>query len=335
MEQVIDWLNENEVRAYPLLDSADRRVIIGPTADITYLIPDNLLLDLQLKLVDSSLTDTDILFSGLCYKRYPEGSSSDLNLDTVEVYISEYQYGQGVRDLVIFSIPQARTRSYPTYIRTPEGHLGVFGKGVKEYADIMYPRELNGCSRLGAGAGISIGIPIEPSACIQFNDAWLGVNSLRTAPEKKTVDNSYTPVLPLVSVYDPLQQQTGINEPTKLDGDVQLLEGFNFRVNINNELIDLEVGAAYGLMMNCETRFLDPIYLNCDELVSYINGIPPDDRGNFRLLPGNSIIISSGETIDSTFEDSLTEPSNPNTLFVGLDFQKTDICAPVNLTPAI
>lgn len=332
MEQVIDWLNENEVRAYPLIDSADRRVILGPTYDITYLIPDNLFLDLQLKLVDASLTDTTILFSGLCYKRYITGNS---NLDTVEVYISEYQHGQGVRDLVIFSIPEARTRSYPTYIRTPEGHLGVFGKGVKEYADIMFAKETNGCSRLGHNSGPSIGIPIEPSVCIQFNDAWLGVNSLRTAPEKQTVPGSYTPVLPLVSVYNPLQEQTETNEPTKLDGDIHLLEGFNFRVNINEGLIDLEVGAAYGLMMNCETRFLDPIYLDCHELVSYINGIPPDDLGNFRLLAGNSIIVSDGTTIPANFSDSLTEVSNPNTLFVGLNFQNTDICAPVNVTPAI
>lgn len=325
MEQVIDWLNENEVRAYPLLDSADRHVKIQ---EQDYLIPDNLIIDLQLKVTEFSLNEREVLFSGLCYKRYALGN---VDLDTVEVYITEYENGIGVHDLVIFSIPQARTRSYPTYIRTPEGHLAVFGKGLQEYANICFSKGSDIFSRLGDQQGI----PIEPSTCIQFNDAWLGVNSLRTAPEKRTVEGSYIPVLPLVSVYNPLQEQSDTNSPQKLDGDVNLLEGFNFRVNINDNLIDLEIGAAFGLMMNCETRFLDPIYLDCSELVSYINGIPPDNLGNFRLLAGNSIIVSDGTTISSNFSDSLTEVSNPNTLFVGLNFQNTDICAPVNVTPAI
>ena len=44
MEQVIDWLNENELRAYPLMSFADKTLNLA----VPLKLPDDFLLDLQL-----------------------------------------------------------------------------------------------------------------------------------------------------------------------------------------------------------------------------------------------------------------------------------------------
>ena len=54
MEQILDWLNENELRAYPLLD-ASQKILQGE--GYTYLLPDNFLLDLQLRTLNYSLVN--------------------------------------------------------------------------------------------------------------------------------------------------------------------------------------------------------------------------------------------------------------------------------------
>ena len=90
--------------------------------------------------------------------------------------------------------------------------------------------------------------------------------------------------------------------------------------------------------MNCATSFIPEEYLDCTDIVSYINGVPPDSSGSFRLTAGSNINITKGAAIASDFYDPMTsvthsETSNAHTLFVGLNFQATDICAPVNLKP--
>jgi len=186
-------------------------------------------------------------------------------------------------------------------------------------------------SKLTNNTHADTNIPVEPTTCTQFNDAWLGVSSIQTQPEKKSIPGSYEPLLPLQSVSD----------PTKLVGDIQFLEGYNFRVNIANNLIDLTIGNSYGLHMNCAKHFIDPKYRDCSEFVSYINGIPPDINGSFRLLAGSNISIVNG-TVLTAFNDNIRvqdlpeqhELANKHTIFVGLTFQATDLCAPINLTPS-
>jgi hypothetical protein len=169
-------------------------------------------------------------------------------------------------------------------------------------------------------------IAIEPSAYSQFNDAWLGVNSIITIPEKSTALGDYKPLLPLASVSEA--------SATALIGDVKFVAGYNFRVEISNSLIDLEISYGMGLKMDCTTSFLDPIYIDCESIVSYINGVPPDAAGNFSLKAGANINITKGNYLNS-FEDYYDEEANNNTLFVGLTFGSSDICGPVNITPSL
>jgi len=305
MEQVIDWLNENELRAYPLMTYASKAISVGTLTKI----PDDFLLDLQLvaytelgtsivALTNITRTSTSLLVSF--------GTLSPAA--TIATFVLPASVGA-------LAIP-----SYPYYVRNSNGCLAVFGAG----AAALYAAANN-------ATNIPLSIPIEPALCVQFNNAWLGVSSIATKPEKiGDVENSNT-----ANRYHPKLPLTDSISTTYMTGDIQFLEGYNFRININNELIDLEVGASFGLTMDCSTSFLPIECLDCDKLVSYINGIPPDASGNFRLLSGSNVLITPGTSIPSPINDQLAEQANEHSLFVGLTFQATDLCAPIPVTPAI
>jgi len=305
MEQVLDWLNENELRSYPIIEGTSK-TLTGETSTLE--LPDNFLLDLQLLITSFRLSQENGTSVPIFLKKLKYTNSLDI------------VFGTATATVETFTITSPEEETFPLYIRTPAGNLAVFGTGVTELltAGNNQPFEVYG------------DISVEPSTCSQFDAAWLGVKSLSATPEKVSknaldvgIVRSYEPVLPLIDMP----------EATKLTGDVRFLEGYNFRVNISNSLIDLEIGASFGLNMNCSTSFLQEEYLDCSELISYINGVPPDTTGNFKLNPGTNISIVSGNTLQP-FNDPLTESANTHTLFVGLTFQSTDLCAPVNILPA-
>lgn len=291
MDQVVDWLNENELRAYPLLEDADKSIADGIK------LPDSFLLDLQLV----SYTE-DFLEDPIVLKKIISHS-----IDEVEVV-----FGSDTLDLTSFHITNITSSSYPLYLRNPDGCLAVFGTGVIQ---------LN--QSLSAQTTLVTDIPVEPCTFTIFTGAWLGVQKILASPEKISNGN-YTPLLPLQAS----QQQT------VLTGDVVFMPGYNFRVGISNNLIDLEISEGYGLKMNCRTSFILPQYLDCSELVYSINGIFPDESGSFNFNPGSNIVITPGSSVVA-FNDLFSENSNQHTLFVGLTFQTTDFCAPITITPLL
>lgn len=314
MEQVIDWLNENELRAYPLLDDADKTASFNGTS---WVIRDNFLLDLQLRVPfslretiqvgdDSFEASSPVFLRTISYNR-------SAGVNSIEVV-----FGTADQTIAIFDLYDVANLSYPYYLRLSDGCLAVFGSGV-----------LNLVSEVTANTSAEIAVAVEPSVCLQFNDAWLGVNSLRTNPEKNSKDPSTTP---LYDRFEPALPLENSATTTSLNGDVKLLAGYNFRVEIARNLIDLTINSGYGLVANCSTSFIPEIYLDCSELVSYINGIPPDESGFFRLNAGSNIVITPGTALAS-FEDTFTEKSNKHSLFIGLTFKATDLCAPVNVVP--
>jgi len=305
MEQVIDWLNENELRAYPLMTFADKTLNLSPAIKL----PEDFLLDLQL-VTSAELGNGVVALTNIT--RTPTALNITFGVVSPATTITTF---------TIPAVGGALTVSaYPYYVRNPNGCLAVFGAG----AATLY----SACTN---ATNLSVTIPVEPAVCTQFNGVWLGVSSVSASPEKEgdtaniTAKNRSNPKLPL----------TDVGSKTSLTGDVQLLEGYNFRVDINNSLIDLEIGTSFGLTMSCTTSFL-PIYcLDCDQMVSYINGIPPDASGNFRLLSGSNILVTPGINIAAPITDQYVEQANDHSLFVGFTFQATDLCAPVNTTPAI
>jgi hypothetical protein len=298
MEQVIDWLNENENRAYPLLDNYPK---IGQVEGSDVDIPENLLLDLQLITSLSLSATSNVLLKNISY------SLTDNN--------STVTFGTAENTITEFIITDFNQQTYPLYVRNTDGCLAVFGPGLYTLSLVAPP-----------DASIVTNIPIEPSLCTQFNDAWLGVNKLSTSPEKVTNLGSLNVTLPLQKILE--------NSIHELTGDITFAEGYNFYVSIFENLIDLGVGRDYGLKVSCDTFFLDEVYLDCDEIVSYINGVPPDENGNFKLEAGTNISITPGINISETFVDNFLEDANAHSLFVGMNFSAEDICAPLKLRPS-
>lgn len=312
MEQVLDWLNENEIRAFPLLNDANKLFTIN---GVDWLLPENFILDLQLTVKDFSLVNDDREAITVTLSSIAMLESGSVNV----TFSAEEQIAE-------FAIDSPDTQTYPLYMRNTDGNLAVFGSGVMDFA-----------AAAQSATTITTNIPVEPAVCVQFNGAWLGVNSLSTSPEKVSLDAL---LVGASRVYEPSLPLEDTLTTTTLNGDVKFLEGYNFRVAISRELIDLEISSGLGLRMNCSTSFIPEEYLDCGEIVSYINGVPPDSSGNFRLTAGSNINITKGAAIDTEFYDpassvSHAETSNTHTIFVGFNFQSTDLCAPVSIIPQV
>jgi hypothetical protein len=296
--EIIEWLNENELRAYPLIEGKTNSAI-----------PDNAILDLQL-VIDSAV--------------------SPIGAKLIDFTIGFYEVTITFTGDNIFNFTYADETSgslndlkYPLYLRNNKGSLLVLGEGIKaieQYKTITY------------------NIPVEPATVFPFGGAWLGVTSLNANPKYTSISNSIEPLLPLE--VDTISSGT--------TGDVELSPGYNFRINFNNNLINLAVGFGYGLQMSCNTHFIDPTLLDCPDIVSYINGVPPDSTGLFRFTAGSNIYLFDGNTVASPIYDKNVTPElttytdlsgtvydglNANTLFVGLTFLETDLCSPVQLLP--
>lgn len=294
MDNVIEWLNENELRDYPLVEG-----------DKTDIIPENFLLDLTL-VVNQNISNL------------PE-----VRLETITVTptgLTVEFYGEGNT----FFVP--RNQSYPYYVRNPNGSLAVFGEGVETFLS------------LPVSEVIACDIRVEPSTVFKFDLAWLGVSSIGTNKNYESNQNSYVPVTPLV-----LNSVGNYN----LIDDVEFYPGYNYKINFDNGKINMAAGFKFGLAMDCTTEFIQGDLKDCDKIISYINGIPPDSNGRFRFTSGENIYIFSGTSVDEDLPD--TNPKieelyynngkpqitriNPNSLFVGLTFLESDLCSPVQLLP--
>lgn len=296
MEQVIDWLNENENRAFPFIEEADKATSGG------WSLADDVILDAQIIYLNKELNRPVFLRKISATSGAGEGTLT-------------FEFGSATVTAVSFFINTPINRSYPLYVRDQvSGSLLVLGEAVKNIP--ILNQNLN----------VTTSIPVEPAVCYEFKDAWLGVSGIDAFPSYETLPDSLAPFLPL----------TAETSSSSLSGHVYFLEGYNFRVFLDTA-INLSIGREFGLQMSCDTSFIQAEFLDCDSVVSYINGIPPDASGNFRLLSGNNVNIVNGVSLDEKIEDLYeTDPdARSHSLFVGLTFEATDLCAPINITPTI
>jgi hypothetical protein len=299
MEQILDWLNENEIRAYPLLDSSNNKTF-NLFNNTSWDFPDNFLIDLQLVVLKESF-DLPVFLKKISFS------------PTSGVTVVFGTFLKTIADFNI-SISTLTNMSSNLYIRKPTGSLAVFGFGIKNFAEAC----------LDNAVEIYPELPVEPTVCYELNAPWLGVNSIQVTPEKLSQYDSDEVFRPLLDV----------STPSKVYGDIKLLPGYNFDVKINSGLIDLAVSSVSGKRPSCTTSFLLEKYLDCDEIISYINGVPPGEDGNLTISAGANINIINGNTLTS-FNDAFSEEAQNSTLFVGLNFKPEDVCAPVAITPSL
>jgi len=291
--EVLEWLNENALRGYPLLEEASKWSTSSPATAL----PDNFLLDLVL-VSSSPLTQATTL--------------TEVAVMAPRSLVVTFSTGDQ------FHIADTAAEAYPAYIRLESGSLAVIGEGAKAFTAGTY----------------TYAIPVEPCTVFEFCNEWLGVSSIDISPAIATYDSvGYAP-----KTLSMLGLQTTDTPP--LTGNVRVRAGYNFRIGISGNLIDLQAAAGLGLKLSCTTSFIADALKDCAQIVSYINGIPPAADNKFSLVAGTNINIIDGITVEPAQYDQYDagaslENSNLHTLFVGLTFLQTDLCSPVNLTPEV
>lgn len=108
--------------------------------------------------------------------------------------------------------------------------------------------------------------------------------------------------------------------------DLEFTDGYQFKTAVNPTTKKIFLGAnpAYGDPLPCQSFFVGigtADYVPCEDIISAINGVTPNSNfGDFKLSTGNNVVI---------FPDK-----ENHRLFLGLSFDKTDICQPQPTTPS-
>ena len=243
---IIDWLNENALRSYPLKERITR------TSSGVYTLTNDLILDAQ-------------------FTYFSEEIPSEVKLLNITSTLTDVSFT--ITALETFTV--AKDAGFPAYLRTSQGQLLVIGESA---------------ANIPVGVYNFTNVVFEPSVSTEFLGEWEGVSSIRFAAL------------------------------TALDGTIDFTPGFQFDINITGQNIALSCGAGKGRPLSCNS-FGD--YTNdCDEILSYINGVAPDGNGVMHLFSGGGILI-------------LEDPDN-HRIFVGLtNDPTTDICNPITSNPAV
>jgi hypothetical protein len=185
-------------------------------------------------------------------------------------------------------------------------------------------------SLLGAiptSVNIFTNLQVEPSLIFEYYNDWLGVTQLTISPDYESggIDYEYEAITPLQSQSSP-----------NLTGNIVFYEGFNIDINFDtiNNLILLTVGNSYGIPLSCSNQFINPEDTDCDEIISYINGVPPASDGTFNIAPGTNINLVLGTSIVDFYDSyNLSEPANSHSLFIGFTFLEEDLCQTIAVLP--
>jgi hypothetical protein len=381
--EIVQWLNENALRAYPLIE--------GKTVEQ---IPDGVILDLLLNISEGTDPATAKLTALVV-------NSTDITVIFTDNFF-DYNYAE-------HGVSGIDNITFPIYIRNASGSLVVLGEDLKKITrgtvfNVDVPVEpatvyqfsgaWNGVTSISGNPNyLSGGFQIanimnysgQPS--VGYNTVSVGLGNPGWGPQIQANPHSYEIVFnggltadiatasgspypggrwtftgewpansngaPLTirskntdsfAPFLPLQSVDGVG----LTGDIEFVPGYNYAINFNNNAINMTVGYRLGLKMDCTTKFLQDKYLDCGDIVSYINGVPPDDSGVFKFTAGSNIYLFDGDSVQEPIQDTnLTPPLsvytdisgdkqtglNNNTIFVGLTFLESDLCSPIQLLP--
>lgn len=240
---VIDWINENAFRAYPLKEQVNR------TADSGY------------KLTDDVILDALLMFA-----------TPTSNVKLLSIVSNTENIIFTLTGGTVFVIPKAST--FPYYSRLSYGSLLVVGEAALD---------------IPLGAHVFTNTLVENCTCIELGAEWLGVTSLQ------------------------------FDSSALLTGDINLIEGYQFDINIAGTELQLGADSSYGIPLGCNK--IGDAEDDCDEIISFINGKGPDTDHVFSLSSGAGIIL-------------LEDPEN-HRIFVGLIQTENVDCDPILSNPEL
>lgn len=286
MPEVLQWLDENSLRSYPLLTNTSK------VADSSYIAPNGLLLDLSQQYIASPVV-------------FPSKWQSIAKSGSVVTFTFS--------DSIVFTVNTSATGiQYLT---------GTNNSQLVINADLL--------SDVPTGTSNFTNLYIEPSTIHEDTNSWLGVTAISATPDYYSGGTlSFAPQLPLTSQIS-----------QNLTGNVNFFEGYNFGINFDttNNLINFQVGNSYGIPLSCNDQFIDPTTTDCKDIISFINGVPPDNLGNFTIAPGVNINLVPGTVLTSSKYDGINpdEPSNLHSLYLGLNLLPSDLCNSLAALPPV
>jgi len=116
-----------------------------------------------------------------------------------------------------------------------------------------------GVADIPSGTHTFTGVTFEPGVVYEYYGAWLGLESI------------------------------SFDSETPLTGIVDLYEGYQFDIRIDGQNLHLGANNLYGLPIGCE-HFGDQVN-NCEDIISFINGVQPDGNNILQILAGPGINV--------------------------------------------
>lgn len=96
-----------------------------------------------------------------------------------------------------------------------------------------------------------------------------------------------------------------------LSGAIEFVEGYQFGIATNNNILSLAASNYEGLPIDC-VQFNESPEEACSTIISYLNGIGPDDNNVIYLREGNQVKV-------------VDDPAN-NRIFILYSFRAEDVC---------
>lgn len=241
---VLDWLDENTFRAFPIKENSQRLSSLGTK------LTDNVLLDANITL--SSVQDN-------CHLTSIEVTSTtaEFNITTGQQFVID------------------KTAPFPQYVRNSQFSLLVVGEGI-----LAFPE----------GTHTFSGVVFEPSVVVEFMAEWLGVSEII------------------------------VNSDPGMTGRITLREGYQVEISNTKNTITIGADNLFGKAIGCTIP--ESIESDCDEIVSFINGVGPDGNNRLFLTAGNGVVVWD-------------DPDN-HRIYVGYSFGSADdICKDIPPFPII
>lgn len=246
---IVDWLNENQFRSYPLKETANR-VSGGFT------------------LADDVIVDASLIYN-----------SAQTSVSLISLTVAGPTATFLVTGSKSFVVTLANP--FPQYMRLADGSLLVVSDKVLDIA---------------AGTYSFTNCDFEESVYYEFHSTWLGVSEINFN-RVKISNVSFT--------------------NATLDGAINLVQGLQFNLDVAGQNLVMGADRNFGIPLDC--TIYGPGSSDCDDLISSINGVGPDQNHVLNFVAGNNVLI-------------LDDPAN-NRIYIGLTFDNNDLCPVIYSNP--
>ena len=305
-----EWFNENSYRAYPFYKgifanqiSASGGQGLETASNDAHTLLNCWIIDASFFLTDDSFFDAKtnsvnlvrIVSNGLgvvtfyfqldswpIYFVFSADLSGNLEAQNFSVFSPTFTKTED--DISILDFLALKNQ---TYIKPPFTSLNLVSNYSSGYGVITV-------GKLQTGPLLNTALSLRPTTHCLIEPALIQV-STKSRITSINVGNTVPLDLPACDDVDPTV--TVVNDVdvvgTAVYGDISLIPGYNTVIRINESINTVEISAEPGAGMGCPCGKFEDEDTDCDELINSINGVPPDDRGDFSIIGGSGVKIEN------------------------------------------